>query len=92
MDSLRKPWMRFVVRTGLELCYEWHGRLFPLSDSPRLTPLVTARMSSMEAVENQGGFTTAPTGLGNPSRISTLPRLSDRSSIKRNETGRSVTN
>jgi transposase InsO family protein len=34
---------------------------------------------------------TAPTGLGNPSRISTLPRLSDCSSIKRNETGRSVT-
>jgi hypothetical protein len=30
-------------------------------------------------------FTTAPTGLGNPSRISTLPRLSDCSSIKRNE-------
>jgi putative transposase len=40
----------------------------------------------------KAGLTTAPTGLGNPSRISTLPRLSDSSSIKRNETGRGVTN
>jgi hypothetical protein len=28
----------------------------------------------MEAMENQMRFTIAPTGLGNPSRLSTLPR------------------